>query len=43
LRRSNALRIDHSQLNLSGKLAETGMLPANAIRLMPEFLPGETV
>ncbi len=25
------------------QLAETGMLPANAIRLMPEFLPGATV
>ena len=25
------------------QLAETGMLPANAIRLMPEFVPGETV
>ncbi|NOX98944.1 MAG: substrate-binding domain-containing protein [Verrucomicrobia bacterium] len=25
------------------QLAETGILPAQAIRLMPEFLPGETV
>lgn len=25
------------------QLTESGMLPANAIRLMPEFLPGETV
>lgn len=25
------------------QLAETGILPANAIRLMPEFLPGDTV
>ena len=25
------------------QLAETGTLPAHAIRLMPKFLPGETV
>jgi DNA-binding LacI/PurR family transcriptional regulator len=25
------------------QLAETGTLPAHAIRLMPQFLPGETV